>query len=414
MNEYNANNPSEMLHLLLDGELDSSMEASLFTSLLGNEELRNEMRELISIRESVRRDVEAFTPPISATSGIFSKLGYTIPLMPVSIPAATSLGFWANVGHKIWNPAFTAVLASLVTFILMWNFNSQGINENDSNQIADNNKTVANTSQANESLASSTQITNDNKSGQEVKVVYITKYIKDKPNNTVEVVNNDVENTDDNVNDTGNLNDIYNNLSFSPFDNVKLQPYQSNLNNSMTKEISLVNNYYSAVNNDPALTLQFKVMSGSSYPNINFSGTDESFITNFSIAAFAPVSEIFQIGLEAGKEPFGMEFYDIDDKDNRLYTIRQKPTLLWAGVGVKIISDKHIDFLAYSQPYLHLTMASTSVGPLVKTNAGLQFVSESGLGILLGLEGSLLAYQNENIWYSSKNLGIMYGMFMRF
>jgi hydrogenase/urease accessory protein HupE len=59
-------------------------------------------------------------------------------------------------------------------------------------------------------------------------------------------------------------------------------------------------------------------------------------------------------------------------------------------------------------------MASTSVGPLVKTNAGLQFVSESGLGILLGLEGSLLAYQNENIWYSSKNLGIMYGMFMRF
>ena len=76
MNEYTANSSSEMLNLLFDGELDSTMETQLYASLLENEDLRTELRELITIREAVHKDTEAFALPAAATQNVFSKLGY--------------------------------------------------------------------------------------------------------------------------------------------------------------------------------------------------------------------------------------------------------------------------------------------------------------------------------------------------
>jgi len=183
MNTYNAQNPSEMLHLLFDGELDSSMETPLYASLVQNEDLRSELRELIAIRDSIRRDVEAYTPPFAATQGIFSKLGYTPPIIPKAVNNAP-FGFWGLMRQKLWNPAVTAFLASIITALLFLNF-YQG-NENDNTQLASSGIDKINKSSVIPSGASSTETTvgNINQPVSEptnvivkerIKYVYITK-----------------------------------------------------------------------------------------------------------------------------------------------------------------------------------------------------------------------------------------------
>ncbi len=76
--EFNSNQ-SEMLHAYLDGEATSTEEHVLFSALAENEDLRNEMRDLLAIRNAVHGDKEAFAPPLAATAAIFAGLGFSNP-----------------------------------------------------------------------------------------------------------------------------------------------------------------------------------------------------------------------------------------------------------------------------------------------------------------------------------------------
>jgi hypothetical protein len=97
MSNILGNTPSEMLHLFVDGELSSSQEHILFSELAGNDDLQSEMRELLSIRDSVQNDIEAFTPPVEATQGVFSRLGFTNPgNQPIPAPLPYSGGIMSN------------------------------------------------------------------------------------------------------------------------------------------------------------------------------------------------------------------------------------------------------------------------------------------------------------------------------
>ena len=55
-------------------------------------------------------------------------------------------------------------------------------------------------------------------------------------------------------------------------------------------------------------------------------------------------------------------------------------------------------------------LGTTKYGPLGKIILGGQYVTKSGLGGFVGLEGSALLYRNQHRNYSTKKLGITLGL----
>jgi len=107
MKEFTNESPSELLTQLMDNELDQASEASLYDALGSSAELQEELKHHLAVREAVKMDYEAFTPPADAVKSIFMNLGYTPP------PAATHgiirkspLALWflrrATVPFLIW------------------------------------------------------------------------------------------------------------------------------------------------------------------------------------------------------------------------------------------------------------------------------------------------------------------------
>lgn len=109
MKNINEHTTSELLTMMLDGELRGVHEAELFADLANSSELQSQMEHQLAVKEAVKSDVEAFTPPLEATNAIFSQLGYTLP---------PGVPYLASVWDKIFNRkvAVTAVLLIMGTF----------------------------------------------------------------------------------------------------------------------------------------------------------------------------------------------------------------------------------------------------------------------------------------------------------
>lgn len=75
-----------MLHEFMENELPTNREETLFHALARDEDLRFEMKYLLSLRNAVQEDDEAGVVPLATTQSLFSRLGYA-----AAIPAAESV-----------------------------------------------------------------------------------------------------------------------------------------------------------------------------------------------------------------------------------------------------------------------------------------------------------------------------------
>ena len=75
-----------MLHEFMENELPTNREETLFHALARDEDLRFEMKYLLSLRTAVQEDDEAGVVPLASTQSLFSRLGYA-----AAIPAAESV-----------------------------------------------------------------------------------------------------------------------------------------------------------------------------------------------------------------------------------------------------------------------------------------------------------------------------------
>ena len=86
---------------------------------------------------------------------------------------------------------------------------------------------------------------------------------------------------------------------------------------------------------------------------------------------------------------------------------------MWVGLSFRGQLQKQIRFLGGAQPYAQVTLGGSQMGPVCKSTIGLQY-NVNNLTLLCGLEGGFLAYQNQDRWYTSKKLGITYGVMLNF
>jgi hypothetical protein len=147
MENFDNYTNSELLTMLLDGELDAANEAELFRSLADNPELQQQMEYQLAMKEAVKNDTEAFTPPIDTTTGLFNKLGYAVP---AGIPAVSA--FWNSIFNRraVATAALLLVGALSVTGIVLTNNDSDvasnrniSIVDTESGNNLDNNELLA-------------------------------------------------------------------------------------------------------------------------------------------------------------------------------------------------------------------------------------------------------------------------------
>lgn len=405
MNESNYQELSELLHLFIDGELEPGKETVLFSELASNEELRNEMRDFLIIRNKIKADSIPVAPPIEATASVFSSLGFSPSLInPNSVVPFT--GLVLSTFKKLWAPITTAIVASLITYFA---FNNNFDYLTTKSHIP---------MMVSYSIEPITQDVASNKNQSE-KVIY--KYLNDfqtvqnfasqdivSQSNQVLVDKNSKENLFESVNHSqfkifqGNFENSvkYNNhvkLKQISFGNKVIDIQQSKLSKNESNEYSL----------------QLRGINGISFPSVQMPYKQNTVFSNMSAAFYFARFGNFKIGFEFGNEPFGQVFNNYEGGTEWQYT--QNAAIYWAGLDLMYIFDNELLFTGGPQPFVQATFGGTELGPLAKFITGLQYYSkETGIGAIIGLEGTLLSYINQKVWYNTKKIGFTYGMSFHF
>ena len=407
MSELSAETSSEKLVLLLDGELSPTQEVPLFTDLASNDELRAEMRELISIKNIVRNDSEAFIPPFAATSAVFTSAGFSIP--------GLISGIGAILLKYSWIPVFLAVITGLTTYAILENhfeseLNTVLLERSDlQKDLMQSKNTVAGLESQNNDLQNKL---NNQKPETIVKYIRIpvVRSIENNNNNTSDAhpaVSNSQPETTDLFYSRASLNNYTLSNEFtanSDNSNILSTRPISSIYQPMANNIKVKNDVY---------YLTFSGISALSFPMVS-SSTNTNGFSNLALGFYflSPYKNII-IGGEFGKEPFSQSF--INTENNKKFIYDQQPSIWWAGTSVIGTLDNKIEALFGAQPYGKLFIGGSELGPLGKVGAGFRWVSTSlGLGAFLGVEGSLLGYQNQGVWYSSGKVGFTYGLSIQF
>lgn len=113
----------ESLYLFMDGELDSAHEESLFSELAYNAELRNEMKDLLFMRNAVKRDDVA--PPLFVKDRLISAVGLATATLGAGSGAGTiAVSEFANGAMQWWNTLWIKIAIPVVTGLVgagaMW------------------------------------------------------------------------------------------------------------------------------------------------------------------------------------------------------------------------------------------------------------------------------------------------------
>lgn len=406
MSELTGNTESEMLNLLLDGELTTSQEVPLYSALAGNDELRNEMRDMIAIRNSILRDDEAFTPPIAATAAIFQGAGFSKPI--ISGIAATGTGFWTGLLKYGVVPLVIAGTSALITWFL--------ISGNSQNNIV---QQPVEKSQSSSIHSGDVSNLNTNPIIKE-KIVY--KYVYRNKVNSDATKENSLSQVPEALQ---NLSDNYNDKSYDK-SMINFSDLQRNISklNSSNKLSGNIENNINKLDYDPLFKhiksergnslLTIRGIAGLMFPAVNAQSNGNSFLTNAGVGLyFINPYKNLRIGFEVGNEPFSQSFINIEN--NKRYRYNQMPNTFWGGLSIWGNIDSPIDMLYNAKPFGKLLIGANEVGPMTKLMVGLDWTFESlGIGMFLGAEGSLLAYQNQSVWYYSQKLGLTYGMSIHF
>ncbi len=401
MNNLTGNNSSEMLHLLLDGELASVQEVPLFSALAANENLRGEMKDLIAIRNSVHRDEEAFIPPFAATAAVFQSTGFSLPLAASAVAAGTTGGGFYSILKSVWVPILVAGMSAFITYFLVSaNYNQQiasiksGIQKN----------YAVNNAQSN--AGNSGQIMNNHPTAPKVIIKYVKVPAIISSESTVS--NADalptIEPIADNISSTRIHYQNPASIHLNPILNTPFKP-MSSAYEPMYAKLSIHPKEYMFI---------LRGLTGATVPSVNASTPAGSGLSNISLGFYflSPYNNI-HIGVEGGQEPFSQNF--VNTEGGRKFRYEQRPNVVFGGVGAIGKLNSKIDFLYDAQPFGQLFVGGSELGPLGKMMAGLTWGSDNlGLNAFLALEGSFLAYQNQSIWYTSQKFGITYGFSVQF
>ncbi|MBM2815353.1 MAG: hypothetical protein HW421_2115 [Ignavibacteria bacterium] len=428
MMDYSNLTQSEQLTLLLDGELHEPHDSAIYSALASNDELREEFRELMAIRDTVRRDTEAFTPPRSATERIFKSLGFAVPTpfnqAPVQIPAApVQSSSWSRYVSKYALTAVSSLTVFMVTFLFVSNHFENKISElSNGNKVAMQNsigKTTGNIAGIELQKDNVTLKENSFKQrikkpvNNSIKAGFIPAFDESNKNNeVVENIQNEnvVTEKDKNIELIKNHPVQYQNFISAGFDNLNRTALNDVEMNMPQPTLSYNQPVLDKKHRSPVI-LQLKQHKSWSYPNVNTIDPTASGLNDKSIGIYLPINPDFRLGVEFGQESFGQVYNTLENNEKVHYEVN--PSMFWFGVtGIYEMTNLRLFDIVH--PYCQILLGGSTGGSLLKTGVGMQVDLYKSLSFIVGCDAGMLMYVNQGNYYLSKKVGLNTGLQMKF
>lgn len=376
--------PDESLYAFMDGELDPQNEQSLFDALASDRTLRTEMKDILSIRNAVHRDL--LFPSPDAESGMLAATGLATPAVTTAPFAAK--GLWAALAPL----AYTAgglLAGAVVMFMVM--------RDRDIDRVEIASAPAPSTMQmempvAGRAAASSTSTV-------PTRVIYV---YRDRQPAAVLAATPAAPTMQ---------------TEASPVTDVAATPVatlsaQQHLLGGRTESIATPERQFALDRMTPThvpVQLRLRALpSGVPSDEATPASIREAFLPNTALALTFPLGSQHRVGLEMAQESFRQVFNGTFD--GRPVTFTQTPTLFWMGATYQY-TPMEFSFLEGLRPYAELTAAvAFDQGPLAQGAVGLSYTPVGPLSFNLGVNAAALFFQNEQAWYSSTKWGLTYGL----
>lgn len=384
-------NTERLIHDYIDGTLEHTQEEQLFMSLSSNDELRNEFRQQMAIKNAIQNDTKSFTPKAGSEAAIFGALGFSSGNAPIDIPKPAPSGFsrfWAKYSQGF----IGGIAASVATILLMI-----GLNDNDdsNNQMADNSKPEYNKLN--------------------IEVPVSESYADNKPISEEQFASNQIISTKDIF--TGGFNGF-----------GLLQPDYNSINKRNIEAINrseMVNNYYpvSFDYNEHERLIHTDI---SSYSGINkhnlsieihgnnfFSNKSENIkpsetqpFNNFGATVFYKLNNEIKFGLGYQRENYYQTFIGVDNH-GYLWEYEQKPNFQTFTLDFRY-SPEYLSG-KYLKPALQLSVGGNQAGPVGKAMIGSEIKINPYFNLMVGGNWSILGFHHQNRFFTSDKFGLYIG-----
>jgi hypothetical protein len=145
------------------------------------------------------------------------------------------------------------------------------------------------------------------------------------------------------------------------------------------------------------------------YPYIDYNRLGvERAQQQFGIAAAYVFDQHHAAGVHLGQKSFALEYFRVSG--DSLYLYQQQPELLYGGGFYRFSYPVATGIV----PEFTFQIGGSDLGPVLGGRLGVQLLPFERFSIILGVNGTLLAYRYNDKLFTSHNLGLSYGLRYRF
>lgn len=395
--------PEESLYAFMDGELDIDHEQGLFDALAGDASLRREMKDLLTIRSAVHRDVIAPPPTVEsrilAGAGLMANSGITAGSVAatrataaVSTAVRISRFPWSHLGVGL-----SGMVAGVILAMFLLNSGSESTQPATGPSITATSKPTLPPSNGPQSITAVRPV-------QKPSAPTIVYIYRDRPVDTMSTSSMDLSvpvSTEPETTDGG--------AEATMIERAVPRPVQLGIPSAYTPMpvASMIRRDHTS----PLADVHFRLRAIPSGVN----GTDpmpasirQTLMANQAFSVSIPIDSRQRIGLEVANESFRQVFGGTVDE--RIVTYTQTPTLFWLGATYAVRPFEAF-VLPGLEPFAELMVGSVvDQGPITHGTLGLVYRPAGPIAVTAGVNGSAMFYRHASTWYASSKWGLTYGL----
>lgn len=414
---------SELLHSFMEGELDSSLEPSLFAHLNSSSELRTEMRDLLAMQRAVKRDRAAIVPPLASTAAVFGALGMSTSLL---VNSSWASALWS----KVWAPVTAAVLGGAVTWFAVSPNTAKNAQQNmqQSTTQATLNQTGDNVSVAvihDTVIVTKTQrivVTKDSGSRvQDDKLISapalgVASSSDSAPSASAPLLSISNQLAAVPVNENGAR--VVKQQEKTEIEQFQAQPATILVRRVNPEAMVSATEVVNGTRELPELealarpfersfSASLRAINASSYVDMSGTPSVEDGFNNVALGVFYGFSDWFGAGVEIGRESFAMSFKGVSDGTVMRYESTQN--LLWGSVQAQLYPFPSLRSRGW-QPFFQFNGGFTNYGFMTKGLFGTSYAPTAHVKMMFGFEATGLFYSVQGTPFTTPKLGITYGI----
>ncbi|MDA3844128.1 MAG: hypothetical protein PF588_07160 [Candidatus Kapabacteria bacterium] len=442
---------TKLIHDFVDGTLDSAAESELFTSISANEGLRTELKEQLAIKDAVRNDTMAYSPSASSTTKVFSTLGFFAGASAISGAAVTGAatsgstgGFLAAYGGKLAASIIAGLASAVLTAAIIFSVLP------DSDETSGGSETTDISLVAESTVSEKSELVN-NEQSKDVPTrsgfANAESNNKDHLNNRTTANNNSINsnipltrqestaiaessflaaadnNKHNSFSDVADNNDSQSDLTLiTPTDLNGLSQHialaNSDASEQQTVELPQADNSLDDMLIITKLTpwsIEFRSNDDMQLHRESVMPAQHNLLNNTALGVYYALSDQFSLGVEYRRENF-MQKFDETDANGIITIYEQQPNFNSYGAAFRYIPKfaridswdmQTITQLSAGMTFSGENSAMSGIGRIMIAE---RYAPYPELAFIVGLEGSVLAYQHVNSMFRDYKLGFFYGI----